>query len=100
MSEPAWLATTLTKNRERLLAGEVAREFLAAVVRQVRRRGLVSSEHLSVDGTMIEAWASQKSFRPKQCSEGKDDEDGAAGGGGTRPSTGGASSGRTRRMNR
>jgi transposase InsO family protein len=66
MNEEVWHATVFTKNRDRLLAGEVAREFFAAVVRQARQQGLMSSEHFSVDGTMLEAWASQKSFRPKQ----------------------------------
>jgi transposase len=66
MNEEVWHATVFTKNRDRLRAGEVAREFFAAVVRQARQQGLMSSEHFSVDGTMLEAWASQKSFRPKQ----------------------------------
>jgi len=57
MNEEVWHATVFTKNRDRLLAGEVAREFFAAVVRQARQRGLMSSEHFSVDGTMLEAWA-------------------------------------------
>ncbi len=81
MNEEVWHATVFTKNRDRLLEADVAREFFAEIVRQAKRRGLMSSEHFSVDGTMIEAWASQKSFRPKQDSEGQDDEDGAAGGG-------------------
>ena len=54
-----------TKNRDRLLEGEVASKFLAAVVAQARGRDLLSDEHFSVDGTLIEAWASLKSFRPK-----------------------------------
>src|SRR5690606_13553782 len=57
--------TTFTKNRDRLLAAEVADRFLAAVVRQARFRRYVSSEHFSVDGTLLEAWASHKSFKPK-----------------------------------
>lgn len=65
MDAPVWDATVFTKNRERLLAGEVAAKFLGAVVAQARSRGLLSEEHFSVDGTLIEAWASLKSFRPK-----------------------------------
>ena len=57
--------TTFTKNRERLLEHEVADRFFAAVVRQARLRRYVSSEHFSVDGTLLEAWASHKSFKPK-----------------------------------
>jgi len=60
-----WDATTFTKNRERLLEGDIAREFLAAVVGMARRKHLLSSEHFTVDGTQIEAWASQKSFQRK-----------------------------------
>ena len=72
MNEEVWHATVFTKNRDRLLEGEVAREFFAAVVRQAQQRGLMSSEHFSVDGTMVEAWASQKSFRPKPGEPGKE----------------------------
>ena len=57
--------TTFTKNRDRLLAAEVADRFFAAVVRQANLRRYVSSEHFSVDGTLLEAWASHKSFKPK-----------------------------------
>src|SRR5215207_7872064 len=57
--------TTFTKNRDRLLQAEVADRFFAAVVRQARLRRYVSSEHFSVDGTLLEAWASHKSFKPK-----------------------------------
>lgn len=65
MDAPIWDATVFTKNRDRLLDGEVAAKFLAAVVSQARARHLLSDEHFSVDGTLIEAWASMKSFRPK-----------------------------------
>ena len=54
------------ENRDRLLEGHVARQFFGEIVRQAKQRGLMSSEHFSVDGTMVEAWASQKSFQPKQ----------------------------------
>jgi transposase len=64
--------TTFTKNRDRLLGAEVADRFFAAVVRQAKLRRYVSSEHFSVDGTLLEAWASHKSFKPK------DDPDGPA----------------------
>jgi transposase len=60
-----WDVTVFTKNRERLLRGDVAQAFFAAVVAQAREKGLLSDEHFSVDGTLIEAWAGQKSFRPK-----------------------------------
>jgi len=65
MDAPIWDVTVFTKNRERLLAGEVATKFLAAVVGHARSRDLLSDEHFSVDGTLIEAWASMKSIRPK-----------------------------------
>ncbi len=57
--------TTFTKNRERLLTHEIADRFFAAVVAQAKLRRYVSSEHFSVDGTLLEAWASHKSFKPK-----------------------------------
>lgn len=61
--------STFTKNRDRLLEHEVAHLFLQAIVVQARKRRLMSSEHFSVDGTLIEAWASMKSFRPKDESD-------------------------------
>lgn len=70
MVEEAFAPTTFTKNRDRLLEHEVASQFFDAVVSQASSAGLMSSEHFSVDGTMIEAWASMKSFRPKD-----DDDD-------------------------
>ena len=65
MDAPVWDATVFTKNRERLLEGDVAARFMSAVLGQPRVRTLLSDEHFSVDGTLIEAWASMKSFRPK-----------------------------------
>ena len=65
MDAPVWDVTVFTKNRERLLAGDVAAKFLATVLDQPRVKTLLSDEHFSVDGTLIEAWASVKSFRPK-----------------------------------
>src|SRR3569833_563950 len=65
MDAPVWDASTFSKNRERLLAGDVAQRLLAAVVDQPRIKALMSNEHFSVDGTLIQAWASHKSFQPK-----------------------------------
>jgi transposase len=65
MNERVWDATSFTKNRERLLSGEVAQEFFAAVVASARRLRLLSDEHFTVDGTLIEAWASEKSYQKK-----------------------------------
>src|SRR6266516_942605 len=65
MDDPVWNATVFTKNRERLLAGEIARAFFDRVVAQARERGLLSDEHFTVDGTLVEAWASLKSFKRK-----------------------------------
>jgi len=70
MDASVWDATVFSKNRERLLNGDIAQRFLAEVVAQAQQRGLTSDEHFSVDGTLIEAWASQKSFRPKDGSGG------------------------------
>jgi len=61
----AFDATTFTKNRDRLLEADIADRFFAAVVRQAKLRRYVSSEHFAVDGTLLEAWASHKSFKPK-----------------------------------
>jgi transposase len=65
MDVPVWDVTVFTKNRDRLLQGDVARGFLAAILVEPQVKPLLSSEHFSVDGTLIEAWASMKSFRPK-----------------------------------
>ena len=65
LDDPVWHPTTFTKNRERLLDGEIAQEFFERVVALARERGLTSDEHFTVDGTLIEAWASHKSFVPK-----------------------------------
>ena len=66
MDDPVWVPTTFTKNRDRLLEGEVARAFFDAVLAQAEEKRLLSSEHFTVDGTLIEAWASHKSFQPKK----------------------------------
>src|SRR5579863_9188247 len=65
LDEEVWDATTFTKNRDRLLEAEVAKRFLQQVVEQARQKGLTSDEHFTVDGTLLEAWASVKSFQPK-----------------------------------
>ena len=66
LDEAVWDATTFTKNRDRLLEGSVAREFLVQVVKRAREAGLVCDEHFTVDGTLLEAWASLKSFQAKE----------------------------------
>ena len=65
IDQPAFDATTFSKNRKRLLEHQVADEFFAAVVRQAKLRRYMSSDHFSVDGTLLNAWASHKSFKPK-----------------------------------
>ncbi len=73
--DPVWDPTTFTKNRERLQSGEVFTKFMTRLLNHSQVKPLLSDEHFSVDGTLIEAWASQKSFRPKE--GGGDDHDGA-----------------------
>lgn len=65
LDDPIWDATTFTKNRDRLLDGDVADAFFAEVLAAIRADGLLSDEHFTVDGTLLEAWASHKSFTPK-----------------------------------
>ena len=65
MDAPVWDASTFSKNRNRLLEGDVAQNLLAAIIAQPRVKALMSDDHFSVDGTLIQAWASQKSFQPK-----------------------------------
>lgn len=65
LDDAVWDATVFTKNRDRLLEAEVAKDFLALVVEQARRQGWASDEHFTVDGSLLEAWASAKSFQPK-----------------------------------
>ena len=71
LDEPVWDATVFSKNRERLLEGEIAEGFFQAVVEQARAQGLLSDEHFTVDGTLIEAWAGHKSFKRKDQSGAK-----------------------------
>lgn len=66
MDEGVWDETVFTKNRDRLLDGEIAEKFFEAVLGQAKQRGLLSDEHFTVDGTLIEAWASRKSFQEKK----------------------------------
>ena len=66
VDDPAWDHSVFSKNRDRLLAGDIAAKFLAAVLAQPRVKRLLSSDHFSVDGTLIEAWASLKSVKPKE----------------------------------
>ena len=63
MDEPVWDPSSFSKNRDRLLEGEIARLFFDGVLRRVEQAGLLSNEHFTVDGTLIEAWASEKSFQ-------------------------------------
>jgi transposase len=82
---PVWDASSFSKNRDRLLEGDIARQLLAAVITQPRVKALMSDEHFSVDGTLIQAWASHKSFQPKA---------GAASDETDKPPSGGGSAGR------
>jgi IS5 family transposase len=75
MDEPVWDPTVFTKNRERLVGGEIAEGFFRAVLEEAEAEGLLSQEHFSVDGTLIEAWASQKSFQPKRERGEREDDD-------------------------
>jgi transposase len=78
IEDPVWDHSTFSKNRDRLLEGAVAAHFLSAILTQPRVKRLLSTEHFSVDGTLVEAWASLKSFRPK--AEGPDDRPPPTGG--------------------
>jgi transposase len=60
MDDAIWDATVFTKNRQRLLDGDIADAFFAAVLKQARQRDLLSDEHFTVDGTLLEAWAGRK----------------------------------------
>jgi transposase len=65
MDEPVWVPSVFSKNRDRLMEGDIAQRFFDQVLQQAEGAGLISDEHFSVDGTLIEAWASQKSFQRK-----------------------------------
>ena len=73
IDDPAWDHSVFSKNRDRLLEGEIAAKFLAAILTQPRVKRLLSSQHFSVDGTLVEAWASLKSLKPKDGSNGNDE---------------------------
>jgi transposase len=75
LDDPIWSATTFSKNRDRLLQGEIAAAFFDAVVDQARTAGLLSDEHFTVDGTLLEAWAGQKSFKRKDGAAGPPPDD-------------------------
>jgi transposase len=75
LDEPVWDVTVFTKNRNRLLEGNVAREFLCEVIAQAQAQDLTSAEHFTVDGTLIEAWASLKSFQRKEQKNGPPPDD-------------------------
>jgi transposase len=75
LDEEVWDTTTFTKNRDRLLEAEVAKEFLAQVVAQAGKKGLTSDEHFTVEGTLLEAWASVKSFQRKDSKNPSSPED-------------------------
>jgi transposase len=70
--DPIWDATVFTKNKERLQAGDVFQKFMAKLLAHAKVKPLLSDEHFSVDGTLIEAWASHKSFKPKRSKDGDD----------------------------
>jgi transposase len=76
VDDAAWDHSTFSKNRDRLLEGDIAAKFLSAVLAQPRVKRLLSTDHFSVDGTLIEAWASLKSFRPKCGSDNPPDDGG------------------------
>ena len=69
LDEPIWDHSTFSKNRDRLLAGDVGTAFFDAVLAEARTHRLLSDEHFTVDGTLLEAWASHKSFRPKDTAD-------------------------------
>src|ERR1700692_2994148 len=73
VDEPVWVPTVFSKNRDRMLEGDIAAAFMDAVLNQDEIKALLSAEHFSVDGTLIQAWASMKSFRRK---DGKDEPPG------------------------
>ena len=71
--DPAFDASTFSKNKERLLENEVARKFLVVILEEARQRKLLAEDHFTVDGTLLEAWASLKSFSPKDGNDARPD---------------------------
>lgn len=84
VDDPVWDHSTFSKNRDRLLAGDIAARFLSALLAEPRVKRLLSTEHFSVDGTLIDAWASMKSFRPREDRD-EDNGDGGSVGGRNEP---------------
>jgi IS5 family transposase len=82
IDDPVWVPTVFTKNRDRLLNTDIARQFLAAILAHQDVAPLLSDEHFSVDGTLIEAWASMKSFQPKTGADGNEPPVAGSGGAG------------------
>jgi len=80
MDDPVWNHSTFSKNRARFLSSDLAEAFFAGILKQAGEAGLLSDEHFSVDGTLIEAWASMKSVRPRD-----DDPEAPSGGQGRNP---------------
>ena len=74
IDDPVWVATVFTKNRDRLLTTDMSRKFLAAILAHREVEPLLSDEHFSVDGTLVKAWASMKSFQPRQEGAPPDDD--------------------------
>jgi len=85
LDDDVWDHSSFTKNRNRLLEGEIAQRFFEEVLATAKKKGLVSQEHFTVDGTLIEAWASHKSFKPKDQGSDDDDPPRSSGGGGKNP---------------
>lgn len=86
LDDDIWNHSSFTKNRDRLLEGEIAQRFFEEVLAMAKEQGLTSQEHFTVDGTIIEAWASHKSFQPKESPDGDDDDSQPkSGGGGKNP---------------
>jgi transposase len=81
IDDPVWVPTVFSKNRDRLLTTDIARQFLAAILADKAVAPLLSDAHFSVDGTLIQAWASMKSFQPRPAAN----DDGAAGSGDAGP---------------
>ncbi len=75
LDDPVWDVTVFTKNRERLLRGDIADAFFAEVLAEADQHGLLSDEHFTVDGTLIEAWAAHKSFKPREGGDGPAPDD-------------------------
>jgi len=76
VDEPVWDHSTFSKNRDRLFGADIARDLFDSIVAQAQITGLLSDEHFSVDGTLIQAWASHRSYQPK---DGSDDDPGGGG---------------------